>query len=398
MSKAEYIDKSIDSINVELKLLGIGIPVSGELFQTSSSQFSQIATAQGAAGPGANWSGSAADKYSDRNLFLQDCEKIVADVDYITGTLVSDQAKAVKDARGSLEHQISYLKKMRPIAVDLWHIPFVGHALSKLFQIPVCSNAMQHVASATTKLATITAQNTTKLLQLIAQILELLLKLPADIVKDLIADLESELAQIIAQLQYDITHIIPEVAHEISHVISDLKYDVTHIIPGLESELSHLPHPSGSSRMSSLTHLSRSTQTSNTTALSNSASVSGSTSLSDSSSHASPLSGLTHAPGGAGLQTSNPAGASVGQTPRLTAETRPISNPGGQSSNRARILDSQVDENTHAPPGSMPSPALGRLAKDAEAQKGAASGTAAAERAPVSTDAASEQPRQRHVL
>ncbi|WP_304627194.1 EspA/EspE family type VII secretion system effector, partial [Pseudonocardia sp. EV170527-09] len=110
------LNSTISFLETLYATLGVGTPVTGEVFDTSSSTFLEAIETQASTVLSDNWLGIAADKYSEKSKTLQDAEQIMADVDFTTGTLVSDQADAVEKARNTLKKWINFLADCKPYA------------------------------------------------------------------------------------------------------------------------------------------------------------------------------------------------------------------------------------------------------------------------------------------
>jgi hypothetical protein len=148
MKKAAIIDSTINIVTGLEDKLGVGTPDTGEIFETTSSRFTEIAEEQGLAIPGENWSGSAAESYSLQNQLQQLREKAIGNIDDMTGNIISDEASAIKTTRKILEEVESALRKARSTAIDIWNVPVVGPAASIVYQAAVCAAAMVVVAAA----------------------------------------------------------------------------------------------------------------------------------------------------------------------------------------------------------------------------------------------------------
>lgn len=400
MSKTAIIDNTIDVIEAMDLLLGEGIPISGAIFDSSSSRFRSIAHQQSNSEPADNWTGTAADKYIQKNLFLQACEQIMADVDYITGTLITDEAQAVIKARDSLEHQIHHLDKQKPTARDLWDIPLIGPIISRTFQISVCDSAMTSVETALAQLTLTTMENTIALVDELAKIAVLLSELPIDIVKDWLADLEylvaailSELNRIIFAVEQVLQRVTLAVVDELKHAIADAIHGLKCVVDVLADELSRIPVLPSLTEMATMTgisglgslariaHIAGTAPISDGASLSNSVTGIGSTAVSD----------VTHSVGAAGSPTMTPMASSIGKMSRLDAASP--ANDLGRSGNEAPREQFSAEESSAARQGDMPAGPLGQSAKNAGSDKGAAGGTGAVGRAPVNEGGDDEQNR-----
>ncbi|PJE14606.1 EspA/EspE family type VII secretion system effector [Mycobacterium sp.] len=386
MGALVILNSTISFLETLYATLGVGTPVTGEVFDTSSSTFLEAIETQASTVLSDNWLGTAADAYSEKSKTLQDAEQIMADVDYTTGTLVSDQADAVEKARNTLKKWINFLEDCKPYAKALYDA-IVTIADSYVFQAAVSAVAVTASGIALLELLLTTFENAEKLVESIEEIVELMAQLPSDFTEDLAALSEG----LLSALESGISDLVSDVESEVSELVSAVKSEVSGVISALKSELSDL-----SLSDLSLSDLSLS-DFSSLSDLSSLMSMSGLTSLSD----ASALSDLTSLPGSSalsgstalsGLTATSSSAVSPGLLTRFAGYTGfPTSE---QTKGQLGALDKLADEESQTPQAGLPPSLVRRSSKDAGGQKGAAAGAAGAERAPVNA-AASGSTQQR---
>ncbi|MBI2698737.1 hypothetical protein A9W98_35505 [Mycobacterium gordonae] len=386
MGALVILNSTISFLETLYATLGVGTPVTGEVFDTSSSTFLEAIETQASTVLSDNWLGTAADAYSEKSKTLQDAEQIMADVDYTTGTLVSDQADAVEKARNTLKKWINFLEDCKPYAKALYDA-IVTIADSYVFQAAVSAVAVTASGIALLELLLTTFENAEKLVESIEEIVELMAQLPSDFTEDLAALSEG----LLSALESGISDLVSDVESEVSELVSAVKSEVSGVISALKSELSDL-----SLSDLSLSDLSLS-DFSSLSDLSSLMSMSGLTSLSD----ASALSDLTSLPGSSalsgstalsGLTATSSSAVSPGLLTRFAGYTGfPTSE---QTKGELGALDKLADEESQTPQAGLPPSLVRRSSKDAGGQKGAAAGAAGAERAPVNA-AASGSTQQR---
>ncbi len=379
MGALVILNSTISFLETLYATLGVGTPVTGEVFDTSSSTFLEAIETQASTVLSDNWLGTAADAYSEKSKTLQDAEQIMADVDYTTGTLVSDQADAVEKARNTLKKWINFLEDCKPYAKALYDA-IVTIADSYVFQAAVSAVAVTASGIALLELLLTTFENAEKLVESIEEIVELMAQLPSDFTEDLAALSEG----LLSALESGISDLVSDVESEVSELVSAVKSEVSGVISALKSELSDL-----SLSDLSLSDLSLS-DFSSLSDLSSLMSMSGLTSLSD----ASALSDLTSLPGSSalsgstalsGLTATSSSAVSPGLLTRFAGYTGfPTSE---QTKGQLGALDKLADEESQTPQAGLPPSLVRRSSKDAGGQKGAAAGAAGAERAPVNAGA-----------
>ncbi|PJE16934.1 MAG: hypothetical protein CK429_07135 [Mycobacterium sp.] len=391
MGALVILNSTISFLETLYATLGVGTPVTGEVFDTSSSTFLEAIETQASTVLSDNWLGTAADAYSEKSKTLQDAEQIMADVDYTTGTLVSDQADAVEKARNTLEKWINFLEDCKPYAKALYDA-IVTIADSYVFQAAVSAVAVTASGIALLELLLTTFENAEKLVESIEEIVELMAQLPSDFTEDLAALSEG----LLSALESGISDLVSDVESEVSELVSAVKSEVSGVISALKSELSDLSLSDLSLSDLSMSDLSLS-DFSSLSDLSSLMSMSGLTSLSD----ASALSDLTSLPGSSalsgstalsGLTATSSSAVSPGLLTRFAGYTGfPTSE---QTKGQLGALDKLADEESQTPQAGLPPSLVRRSSKDAGGQKGAAAGAAGAERAPVNA-AASGSTQQR---
>ncbi|KZS83899.1 EspA/EspE family type VII secretion system effector [Mycobacterium persicum] len=351
MDRAWIIDSAIGTIDGFEALLGIGLPVSGDAFNTSSSWFTRTAQDQASAAPGDRWMGTAADAYSAKNELQKLREEILADLDYMTGTLVTDQADAVRKTRDVLAFAKRVLEIARPVAVVISYIPLVGQWLSDGFQLPITSLMMSMVTGALAYLAYKTAEDTAKLIAALWKLVELLEALIEEEVIAVVSDIEFDIRQFISKLE----SALYAAWSEIASIFSDM---------GLGTMLSSLSSLSGVAGMSGRS------------ASAGAAAMPDLTHLADLAQLSDPVRAL----GGAGLPAMGRLGGAMTQMRSLPMEVGPIGSI-GQAGNPALATGAQSSSGTPGLPGSVPHAPSRRPQSDGGS--GGASGGADAERAPV---------------
>lgn len=396
MGALVILNSTISFLETLYATLGVGTPVTGEVFDTSSSTFLEAIETQTSTVLSDNWLGTAADAYSEKSKTLQDAEQIMADVDYTTGTLVSDQADAVEKARNTLKKWINFLEDCKPYAKALYDA-IVTIADSYVFQAAVSAVAVTASGIALLELLLTTFENAEKLVESIEEIVELMAQLPSDFTEDLAALSEG----LLSALESGIFDLVSDVESEVSELVSAVKSEVSGVISALKSELSDLSLSDLSLSDLSMSDLSLSdlslSDFSSLSDLSSLMSMSGLTSLSD----ATALSDLTSLPGSSalsdstalsGLTATSSSAVSPGLLTRFAGYTGfPTSE---QTKGQLGALDKLADEESQTPQAGSPPSLVRRSSKDAGGQKGAAAGAAGAERAPVNA-AASGSTQQR---
>ncbi|BBX96277.1 hypothetical protein AWC15_21055 [Mycobacterium lacus] len=366
--RAWIIDSAIDTIDGFEALLGLGIPISGDLFHNSSSRFTQIAEEQGSAAPGDNWMGTAAEKYSNRNELQHLREEIMADLDYITGTLVTEQADAVKKTRDVLSFGKNILEKVRPVAVVLSYIPLVGREISAVFQLAITTPVMAMVMGALAYLALKTAEDAAKLLAALWKLVELLEALIETEVIDFFSDIEYDIKEFLSKLETDLYSAWSEIAGLFSSSGSGL---------------------GGLSFLSSLTSLSRSGGSAGSAVAPDLTHLSGLASLSD----------PAHLGSGAGFPAMGNVSSSMSQMRALSAGVGSVGNV-GQTGQFPELASSQAPAQTQSgglsSPGALPHSAARRSREDG--RNGAASGAVDADRAPVDAPAVTREKAQKQPI
>lgn len=414
------INTSLNVIEDLQMLLGSGTPTSGSIFGASSSRFSQTAKDQGAAAPGDNWMGAAAEKYSTQNQLQVIRQEIMADVDYITGTLVSDQAQAIQNARDRLSSAKSFLEKMWCVAKVFDDIPLIGGGLADAFELVVCPPTMTMVTATMSYLAYQTAANAASLIATIAQLGELVAELVAYEVEQFISDIESDISFVVTELELaletawaEISNFFSGIENDVEDVVSDITSEVRNLYYDAESELESIMGwgngmaggasaftalPSSLGSLTSLTSLPSMSQVGTTAATG--------------ASYLPRLSDMAHLPNPiqsahlASATSMGKLGESVSQMRALSSEVRPISNLSqtgslGQAAEHAPTLGAAAHPDAQAAQGGgMPGGAPMHRAATEEARRGAASGaTADAERAPVNaTKTAPEMPKKATIV
>ncbi|WP_176358064.1 EspA/EspE family type VII secretion system effector, partial [Mycobacterium persicum] len=228
MGALVILNSTISFIESLYTTLGVGTPVTGEVFDTSSSTFREAIETQASAVLSDNWVGTAAEKYSEKSKTLQDAEQIMADVDYITGTLVSDQAEAVEKARKTLKKWINFLEDCKPYAKALYNA-VVTIPDSYVFQAAVSAVAMTAVGIALLELLLTTFENAEKLVERIEEIVELLVQLPSDFTEDLAALLEGLLSGMESEISDLVSNVVSDVESEVSQIVSEVKSEVSEV-------------------------------------------------------------------------------------------------------------------------------------------------------------------------
>ncbi|AKN18048.1 hypothetical protein MHAE_13535 [Mycobacterium haemophilum DSM 44634] len=415
------IDTSLSVIEDLQWLLGSGTPTTGSIFGASSSRFSQTAKDQRSAAPGDNWTGAAAEKYSTQNQLQVVREEIMADVDYITGTLVSKQAEAVQNARDRLASAKSFLGTMRSVAKVLNDIPLIGGGLADAFELLVCPPTMTMVTATMSYLAYQTAENAASLIATIAQLAELVTELVYYEVKQFIEDIESDISFVVTELELaletawaEISNFFSGIENAVEDVVSDIGSELRNLYYDVESEVENLMGwgngagfgasaftalPSSLGSLTSLTSLPSMSQVGATAAT-------GASSLP----HLADMARLPNPIQSAHLASSTTLsnlGQNVSQMRALSSEVRPISNLGqtgslGQAAEHAPTLGSPAHADAQAAQqGGMPGGApMHRAAAHDESRRGAASGAPAeAERAPVNaTKEVPETPKKATIV
>lgn len=359
MDRAWIIDSAIDTIDGFEALLGIGLPVSGDVFNTSSSWFARSAQDQASAAPGDRWMGTAAEAYSAKNELQKLREEILADLDYITGTLVTDQADAVRRTRDVLAFAKWILEKARPVAIVISYIPLVGQWLSDGFQLPITSLMMSMVTGALAYLAYKTAEDTAKLIAALWKLVELLEALIEEEVIAVVSDIEFDIRQFISKLE----SALYAAWSEIASIFSDM---------GLGTILSSLSSLSGIAGMSGKSAAPGAAAMPDLTHLSNLAQVS------------DPVRAL----GGAGLPAMGQRGGVMTQMRSLPMEVGPVGSI-GQAGSSVGTTGAQSSSGAPGLPGSVPHAPTRRPQGDGG--NVGASGGADAERAPVDGPAVSAE-------
>lgn len=162
----------------QLLLLGEGIPDPGDIFNTGSTLFKGIADKMGLAIPGTNWIGQAADAYLNQNIAQELRAKVMGDVDYLTGNLISNQAKYVSDTRDVLRAMKKMIDGVYKVCKGLEKVPILGWLWSWELALPMSGIAMATVGGALLYLTIMTLMNVTNLKGLLGRLLEMLTTLP----------------------------------------------------------------------------------------------------------------------------------------------------------------------------------------------------------------------------
>ncbi|CAM4454605.1 ESX-1 secretion-associated protein EspA [Mycobacterium basiliense] len=162
----------------QLLLLGEGLPDPGDIFNTGSSLFKGIADKMGLAIPGTNWIGQAADAYLNQNIAQQLRAKVMGDLDYLTGNLISNQAKYVSNTRDVLNAMKKMIDGVYKVCKGLEKVPLLGHLWSWQLAIPMSGLAMAVVGGALLYLTIMTLMNMTNLKGILGRLLEMLTTLP----------------------------------------------------------------------------------------------------------------------------------------------------------------------------------------------------------------------------
>ncbi|ETW25927.1 EspA/EspE family type VII secretion system effector [Mycobacterium gastri] len=360
MDRAWIIDSAIDTIDGFEALLGIGLPVSGEVFNTSSSWFTRSAQDQASAAPGDRWMGAAAEAYSAKNQLQKTREEILADLDYITGTLVTDQADAVKKTRDVLAFARRVLEIARPVAIVISYIPLVGQWLSDGFQLPITSLMMSMVAGALAYLAYKTAEDTAKLIAALWKLVELLEALIEEEVIAVVSDIEFDIRQFISKLESALYAAWSEIASIFSDMGLGTMLSSLSSLSGIAGMSGKSASTGGAAAMPDLTHLSNLAQVSD------------------------PVRGL----GGAGLPAMGQLGGAMTQMRSFPMEVGPAGSI-GQAGSPAPTAGAQSSSGAPGLPGSVPHAPTRRPQGDGGS--GGASGGSDAERAPVDGPPASAE-------
>ncbi|WP_373193199.1 EspA/EspE family type VII secretion system effector [Mycobacterium marinum] len=142
-----------------LALLGEAGPSRGESLDRSGSMFDGVSAQIATLDPDGGWRGNAARAYGAKNLAQSQHTTLVADLDRLTGELVSSQADAVKRARDLLSAEIWIVLVLLVVCIGLeLHGP-EGQILSFHIAIPICTMAVFTAATALGVLAATTSQN-----------------------------------------------------------------------------------------------------------------------------------------------------------------------------------------------------------------------------------------------
>lgn len=165
-------------IYTQLLLLGEGIPDPGDIFNTGSSLFKQVADKIGLAIPGTNWIGQAADAYLNQNLAQELRAKVMGDLDNLTGNLISNQAGHVSDTRDVLRAMKKMIDGVYKACKALEKVPILGDLWSFELALVMCGIAMVTVGGALLYLTIMTAMNAFNLLGIGGRFLDMLKNLP----------------------------------------------------------------------------------------------------------------------------------------------------------------------------------------------------------------------------
>lgn len=142
-----------------LALLGEAGPSRGESLDRSGSMFDGVSTQIATLDPDGGWRGNAARAYGAKNLAQSQHTTLVADLDRLTGELVSSQADAVKRARDLLSAEIWIVLVLLVVCIGLeLHGP-EGQILSFHIAIPICTMAVFTAATALGVLAATKSQD-----------------------------------------------------------------------------------------------------------------------------------------------------------------------------------------------------------------------------------------------
>nr|WP_247649905.1 EspA/EspE family type VII secretion system effector [Mycobacterium ulcerans] len=142
-----------------LALLGEAGPSRGESLDRSGSMFDGVSTQIATLDPDGGWRGNAARAYGAKNLAQSQHTTLVADLDRLTGELVSSQADAVKRARDLLSAEIWIVLVLLVVCIGLeLHGP-EGQILSFHIAIPICTVAVFTATTALGVLAATTSQD-----------------------------------------------------------------------------------------------------------------------------------------------------------------------------------------------------------------------------------------------
>ncbi len=163
----------------QLLLLGEGIPDPGEIFNTGSTLFKGIADKMGLAIPGTNWLGQAADAYLNQNIAQELRAKVMGDVDYLTGNLISNQAEYVSNTRDVLRAMKKMIDGVYKVCKGLEKVPLLGWLWSWELALPMSGIAMATVGGALLYLTIMTLMNLTNLKGLLGRLVEMLSSLPS---------------------------------------------------------------------------------------------------------------------------------------------------------------------------------------------------------------------------
>ncbi|VBA57816.1 EspA/EspE family type VII secretion system effector [Mycobacterium attenuatum] len=367
MDRAWIIDSAIDTIDGFEAALGIGIPMSGDAFNTSSSWFARSAREQASAAAGDRWQGSAAEAYTAKNQLQKVREEIMADLDYITGTLVTEQADAVKNTRDVLSFAREVLKIARSIAIGLSYIPLVGQWISDSFQLPITSLMMSIVTAALASLAAKTAEDAAKLVAALWKLVELLEAL-----------IEDEVVSIVSDIEFDVRELVSRLESDLYATWSDM----TRIFSEMDS---------GLPLVSSMTSLSGIAGMASKSGSAGSAIMPGLTHVMDLAHLSEPAQSLV----GAGLPSSGQLGGSMSQMRSFPTEIGPPAAT-GHLGDQPRAASAQSSTGTQGAPGSVPHSAS-RRPRDHEAN-GAASGVDSGGRAPIEALTSTPAPSRKETL
>lgn len=163
-----------------LPWLGDGSPDGGDRFAGSRAMFDRVSGQIAALVPDGGWQGSAAQAYSTRNLAQSQHAKMMRDLDYQIGQLVSNQAEAVERVRSVV------ITEMVAIGCTFAFCIYceatmgpAGKILSRRTATVICAFALAVVVGFLIDLAIRTSRNASKARAMTQKLTEMLTRLPA---------------------------------------------------------------------------------------------------------------------------------------------------------------------------------------------------------------------------